>query len=105
MQIVIRIPDSKYQSILSDDYCGLLDADMYKAIKDGVSLPKGHGRLIDADALEMDKRIYGDRYLSKTSLFVANKVIEQAPTIIGADKEVNYEPNYRTDQGIAAVCK
>lgn len=43
-QIVIEIPDSKYQSMQNGYYCGLLDADMYKAIKDGVPLPKGHGR-------------------------------------------------------------
>lgn len=88
MQIVIDIPEDLYEGIERRD--GALETEyvcdeLMKAVDNGTPLPKGHGRLIDADALKMDTRVCGDRYLSKTSLFVANKIIEQAPTIIEAD--------------------
>ena len=51
MQIVIDIPEEVYKSIQDNDYCGISNADMYNAVKNGMQLPKGHGRLIDKDAL------------------------------------------------------
>jgi len=88
MQIVIDIPEKEYNMILlkQEINIGGIASVAEKYIANGTPLPKGHGRLIDADALKMDKRVCGDMYLSKTSLFVANKVIEQAPTIVEADK-------------------
>ena len=91
MQIVIKLPDSKYQSILSDDYCGLLDADLYKAIKDGTPLPKGHGRLIDED--RVDEAIYKEfdeiQCYDGTGYDIYSDVkycIDDIPTIIEADR-------------------
>lgn len=84
MQILINISEDDYRKV-QDGRASV--AMMLNAIRNGTPLPKGHGRLIDADALKMDTRVCGDRYLSKTSLFVANKVIEQADTIIESDKE------------------
>lgn len=84
MQILINISEDDYRKV-QDGRASV--AMMLNAIRNGTPLPKGHGRLIDADALKMDARVCGDRYLSKTSLFVANKVIEQADTIIESDKE------------------
>lgn len=48
MKIVIDIPDEKYKVIQDDYYCGILDNDMYYAIKGGTPLPKGHGDFVDA---------------------------------------------------------
>lgn len=48
MRIVIDIPEEIYKTVQDGTYCGTL----YKEIKSGVILPKGHGRLIDADKLE-----------------------------------------------------
>lgn len=92
MQIMIDLPEKTYNEVCWQGLalCPRDKEILIKAIKNGIKLPKSHGRLIDVDALKMDKRVCGDRYLSKTSLFVANKVIEQAPTIIEADKENNY---------------
>ena len=49
-----------------------------QSIANGTPLPKGHGRLIDADAL-YDQFEYADYDFEKT--------LEYAPTIIEADKE------------------
>lgn len=73
MQIVIDIPEEMYQNVLNGTYCGTL----YEELKNGTPLPKGHGRLIDADALplnDIDDANYGSNY------------ILIAPTIIEADK-------------------
>lgn len=49
MQIVIDIPKQTYLNAKADMLCG---ADsIVKAIKSGIPLPRGHGRLIDADKL------------------------------------------------------
>lgn len=52
MQIVIDIPEEKYDAI--KNLYNIFPAKMKKwgleAIRNGTSLPKGHGRLIDADA-------------------------------------------------------
>lgn len=86
MKIVIDIPDEVIETRKYDLFFGVGSTKLTEVIENGTPLPKGHGRLIDADVLKMDKRVCGDRYLSGSSLFVANKVIEQAPTVIEADK-------------------
>ena len=54
MQIMIDIPDEKYSVIKSGLY-NTFPAEMkewgLEAIRNGVLLPKGHGRLIDADEM------------------------------------------------------
>ena len=71
MQIVIEFPDIKYQWIkenpltYNSEYC--------EAIRNGTPLPKGHGRLIDADDLESRMKI-------------GYCIVRDAPTIIEADK-------------------
>ena len=54
MQIVINVPDEKYNVIKSKLY-NTFSAEMkewgLEAIKNGTPLPKGHGRLIDADEI------------------------------------------------------
>ena len=50
MQIVIDIPEQIYLNAKADMLCG--GDSIVKAIKNGVPLPKGHGRLIDADTFE-----------------------------------------------------
>lgn len=50
MQIVIDIPDEEYSAVQSASYYNFDTYTAYLAIKNGTPLPKGHGRLIDADA-------------------------------------------------------
>lgn len=47
MQIVIDIPKEMYENALNGYLCG--SEILVNAIKNGIALPKGHGRLIDAD--------------------------------------------------------
>lgn len=73
MQIVIDIPEEVYKCVMDGTYCGTL----YEELKTGTPLPKGHGRLIDADAL-YDQFEYADYDFEET--------LEYAPTILEADK-------------------
>ena len=77
MQIVIDIDVRAYNKCLKlvdDNDGGILGIHLINAVANGTPLPKGHGRLIDAD--EVGKYvIIGNGDLSKVS------------TIIEADKE------------------
>ena len=77
MKIVIDIPEEVYNRC--KEYrlqCGEAEV-LESAVARGTPLPKGHGRLIDADAL-YDQFEYADYDFEKT--------LEYAPTIIEADK-------------------
>lgn len=90
MQIVIDIDDNLYTRLFDNGIDNYDDAvDMVKAIRKGTPLPKRHGRLIDADAFneELDNLDY-DTYNDYSNTF---DWIEEAPTIIEADKEVENE--------------
>ena len=78
MQIVIDIPEEVYNSIQDNDYCGISNSDMYNAIVNGIPLPKGHGRLIDADML-------WDLYHDNDYDFY--EALDDVQTIIKADSE------------------
>lgn len=90
MQIVIDIPEDYYNVIkaIHDRQC---DADML-IIKSGTPLPKGHGRLIDADAFLKDNDDYTGWILCPDAWGGENGYLEDlvadAPTIVEADKEV-----------------
>jgi len=70
MQIVINIPDEKYDRLLYQDIISLRSY-----VENGTVLPKGHGRLIDAD------------YKVSSDGRTVNSVCGyMAPTIIEADR-------------------
>ena len=83
MQIVIDIPeeiiaDAKTSPNFFPTYhFGIL----WGAVKNGTPLPKGHGRLIDADALANEIPI------DVCDGFEVADIIDATPTIIEADKE------------------
>lgn len=62
MQIVIDIPEKAYTYIKREwegfDYDSPV-VHVFNGVKNGVVIPKGHGRLIDADAFER-KIMFGD---------------------------------------------
>lgn len=75
MQIVIDIPTEQYNNIVYEDVDRLREC-----IKNGTVLPKNHGRLIDADALDIEHEIeMADDW--KTAHEIAN-CVKYAPTII-----------------------
>ena len=82
MQIVIDIPEEIMKYIKNNDCLSVIYIDeVAKAIINGTPLPKGHGRLIDADA-------YIDRtaecnWLDDIPVDEFNRI---TPTIIEADK-------------------
>lgn len=85
MQVVINISKEKYDEINSLKFVqyGLQSEENKKlfyllinAIQDGITLPKGHGRLIDADALQED-----------CLCWETDHEVSKAPTIIETDKE------------------
>lgn len=123
MRIVIDIPETDYSDLHFKIYRmaereGLFDdgyisqrALVFKAvlmileaIKNGVVLPKGHGRLIDADYClrkawcnfwkhedEMEKKdkdyLLMHRFFEQNGFEVCQQTIVEAPTVLEADKE------------------
>ena len=87
MQIVIDIPDEEYEDVKKAGGCYY---DFGKAIYYGTPLPKGHGRLIDADATCKDiihaLGIRDENYLLEAEKAIYKR-IKNAPTIIDADTE------------------
>lgn len=86
MQIVIDIPEEIYNHTQEYKVGGFNqenDTKLFMAIKNGTPLPKGHGRLIDADEIQFENtefETYGD-------YCVAFDAIDDAPAIIEADTE------------------
>lgn len=79
-QIVIEITDKIYEKV-KEHYVNPYEVDeICEAILDGTPLPKGHGRLIDADEVYDAFR----PYVSFTDLC---DTLDALPTIIEADKE------------------
>ena len=88
MQVVIDIDDKIYETLKDNDEMLIVSGmrsgkafalDICYATANGTPLPKGHGRLIDADKIISDG-------LSKGFCNWYDE-IEYAPTIIEADKE------------------
>ena len=94
MQIVIDIPNWLYDAMMGHRE-PVYSQSLGDAVRDGTPLPKGHGRLIDAD--ETIKKICGDScgcHLEECGYdnpcySVAR--INSAPTIIEADKAESEE--------------
>lgn len=87
MHIVIDIPEEKYDVMKS--HYNTFPAEMREwglgSIRNGTPLPKGHGRLIDANEYVADiKKHYFD---NNTVIRCTEIAIDNAPTIIEADGE------------------
>lgn len=66
MQIVIDIPNRIYK-IIQNKKLNLMDGEILeKAVKNGTPLPKGHGRLIDAEKFE--SRMYHEAFETDSDL-------------------------------------
>lgn len=97
VEVVIKIPKRSYESIISykGKCLGLCD----NAVKVGTVLPKGHGRLIDADKFIDALFVYGqadDKFkLGELIKYTPSEIWEiekiLAKTVIEADREVENE--------------
>lgn len=82
MQIVIEISSYDKEWITNGYYIPEeINMRISEAIANGISIPEGHGRLIDADAL-IDSLSSSDR-----DIYCKAVIEEEAPTIIPAEKD------------------
>ena len=91
IELVIKIPEEEYEMIVNSEDCGLHT--LTRAIARGAILPKGHGRLIDADRFLKDNEAYTGWILNSSDWGGENAykdaledLVNEAPTIIEADK-------------------
>lgn len=87
IELVVKIPEEEYKNICLMSKDGICMA-LYDWIANGVPLPKGHGRLIDADELLKQSYRIDDSETLSTRDVVNEEEIDNAPTIIEADKEL-----------------
>ena len=90
MKLIIDIPEKRYKDIQRIAEVQIESNHFQTAeqiIAKGTPLPKGHGRLIDADELKANIYMYHrNRYCTQKDVDTSFYVINNAPTIIEADK-------------------
>lgn len=88
MKMVIDMPDETVNAIKDNAMFGVISDeilwDVTSAIVNGTPLPKGHGRLIDADSMKTIKNIQSANF---NAIELIRFWIDNQPTIIKADKE------------------
>lgn len=94
-EIVIKIEEETYNRIMNGWMPLHKAVNLMENIQKGIPLPKGHGRLIDADALEKkmcdrEEELGDDEALWESSA-VSVALDMFAPTIIEANKESEKE--------------
>ena len=81
MELVIQIDAAEYNKICN--YDGMNVTRMMRTIQNGTPLPKGHGRLIDADTYRKDMMNSRD--------FEFFKLLDMQTTIVEADQAADQE--------------
>ena len=91
IELVIRISEEKYKDIQGRDWKNGKKwfSEEWQAIHNGTPLPKGHGDLIDRNELlkHYDSTTYHNGIEERKIHFVQIGYVNDAPTIIEADKE------------------
>ena len=98
VEVVIRLSKFMYNNVVNYLLCGNLAS----AIREGTVLPKGHGRLVDADKIsrvnyaeEDNLTGYGMTYdemgAYNDGINDMYRRVKNAPTVIEVDKEVENE--------------
>ena len=98
MELVIKITKKLYDRYKEKDHIKRCDIDEFeKALDRCIILPKGHGSLIDVDAL-LEKQYCIDDSVTLSIRDVVNvDDVEDAPTIIEADKGKKNDRKHNTD--------
>lgn len=94
IKLLVEIDEEEYENV-KNGYLPIrvFNACVY-AIKNGKPLPKGHGRLIDADKLDTRERGNNSQ---RTMWWKIDCIVKHAPTIVEADKENDNEQDYESD--------
>lgn len=79
IELVIKIPEEKYNMIKNKMYCGIYDVAVYKAIANGTLLTKGHGNIVDIETL-------CDMFWDGNSMEITKYDLSVIEPIIEADK-------------------
>lgn len=86
VKLIIEIPKEDYEFTKGAKAARVFPSEYYvKLILNGIPLPKGHGRLIDADELENHLKEDADEWDE-----YALARVEDAPTVIGKESEVDF---------------
>lgn len=100
MQLVIDIPNSIYANLPKIVNGSIASKRILDCVKNGTPLPKGHGRLVDADKLkmELERGIRAgnyeegyEKYAHINDMDDCIDAVVYADTIIEADKESENE--------------
>lgn len=91
MKLIIDISEEQYELVQHGNKSYTTELELMNAVANGTPLPKGHGRLIDADALEKkmcdrEEELGDDKALWESSA-VSVALDMFAPTIIEAEEE------------------
>ncbi len=92
MKFVIDIPEETYKATCNGNMLPPDVKNVVDAIKNSKPLPRGYGRLVDADAITKDFNTFQMSF----GINMSNrpmKIICNAPTIIEADEEQMDETN------------
>jgi hypothetical protein len=92
IELVIKIPEWVYKR--AQEMPSVWSDSVWSGIKNGTPLPKGHGRLIDANKFLKDNEAYTGWVLNSSDWGGENAykdaledLVNEAPTIIEADRE------------------
>lgn len=80
MRLIIDIPEEDYIRLRDEGMFGNVTT-FKRAVREGIPLPKGHGRLIDVDELYDSLKFPTQQFA-----LAFKQVLNDAPTIIEADK-------------------
>ena len=84
IELVIKMAQESYSNIKIGCTQRVSNGEMIEAIKNGTPLPKGHGKIGDLDVLREEVSSWGMNDYEPSDFI---DVIDQADTIIEADKE------------------
>lgn len=86
IELVIKIPEEVWNKAKEYGHLDMCGIELSESIMNGTPLPKGHGRLIDADRLKIDNPLHLSLDIPYVTEDTVEGVIDNAPTIIEKDK-------------------